>query len=77
MLEQHRTEESLLPARQRLTAQRHFEWLRTKGFDGSYATITDFIRKFKDRYTPEHKEAFISLYFLPADAYQGVFLRRY
>ena len=70
LLEQRLIEESLLPAKQRLTAQRHFEWLKTKGFDGSYTTITDFIRKFKDRYTPEHKEAFLPLYFPPADTYQ-------
>ena len=47
-LEAKLIEEYRLPDKQRLSARRHFEWLRTKGYQGQYCSIATFIRHFKE-----------------------------
>lgn len=63
-------EEQKLPKKQRLSALRHYEWLKAEGFEGCYSTITHFIRLFKTNSDDKVTESFIPLYFPPADAYQ-------
>lgn len=69
-LEQRLQEEQLLPKSQRLSALRHYEWLKAQGFTGSYSTITHFIRSFKGSISSDICEGFIPLYYSPGDAYQ-------
>ncbi|EOR73627.1 putative transposase, partial [Yersinia enterocolitica subsp. palearctica YE-P1] len=70
VLKQRLTDETKLPAKQRLTARRHFERLRTEGYQGAYCAVASFIRQFKEQYQPAPHVVFIPQRFSAADAYQ-------
>ncbi|WP_049604330.1 IS21 family transposase, partial [Yersinia aldovae] len=70
VLKQRLTDETKLPAKQRLTARRHFERLRTEGYQGAYCAVASFIRQFKEQYQPSPHVVFIPQRFSAADACQ-------
>ncbi|CNI18124.1 transposase [Yersinia thracica] len=70
VLKQRLSDDAKLPAKQRLTARRHFERLRTEGYQGAYCAVASFIRQFKEQYQPAPHVVFIPQRFSAADAYQ-------
>lgn len=70
VLKQRLIDEAKLPAKQRLTARRHFEKLRTEGYQGAYCAVASFVRQFKEQYQPAPQVVFIPQRFSAADAYQ-------
>lgn len=58
------------PTKERLTARRLYELLRSKGYQGKYNALTCFLRKFKAEQSPREQNVYIPQSFPIADAYQ-------
>jgi len=54
---------------QRMTARRHYEWLQSIGYTGSYEAVNSYIRQFK-ALQPHSPEVFIPQHYPIGDAYQ-------
>jgi transposase len=61
--------EQAIAKSQRLTGRRHYEWLKSKGYEGSYDAVNSYIRQFKSQ-QPHNLEVFIPQHYPIGDAYQ-------
>ena len=68
-LDQRLTQAQTLPKNKRMTACRHYEWLKSCGYQGSYSAVSAYIRQFADQSAPS-SVAFIPQHFPIGDAYQ-------
>jgi transposase len=57
------------PARERLTARRLFELLRSEGYDGAYDSVQRHVREWRRQHS-QQGPVFIPLWFAPGEAYQ-------
>jgi transposase len=58
------------PKRRRRTAKKFFEELRSKGYDGSYDAVNDFVNAWKIENNLKEATAFVPLSFGPGEAFQ-------
>ena len=68
-LDQRLIQAQMQPKIKRLTACRHYEWLKSCGYQGSYSAVSAYIRQFTDQSAPS-PVAFIPQHFPIGDAYQ-------
>ena len=68
-LDQRLIQAQMQPKIKRLTACRHYEWLKSCGYQGSYSAVSAYIRQFTDQSAPS-PVAFIPQHFPIDDAYQ-------
>ena len=68
-LNQRLTETQTLPKIKQMTACRHYEWLKSCGYQGSYSTVSAYVRQFKAQ-NPASPTIFIPQHFPIGDAYQ-------
>ena len=54
------------PARERLTARRLFELLRSEGYEGAYDSVQRHVREWR-RQQSQHGPVFIPLWFAPGE----------
>ena len=66
---QRLTEAQTLPKIKQMTAYRHYEWLQSCGYQGSYSTVSAYVRQFKAQ-RPASPTIFIPQHFPIGDAYQ-------
>src|SRR5476649_1063091 len=62
--------EGKLPRRERRSAQRLFEELRGRGYDGAHDSVHRFVKVWRDEHARAPVQAFIPLSFDPGEAYQ-------
>ena len=70
VLDQWLKEDSVLPKKQRRTAQRLFEGLKARGFDGSYDRVSALVRERRQESGQLPAGIFIPLTFAPGEAFQ-------
>lgn len=58
-LNERLTQEAQLPKSKRLTAIKHFEWLKDQGYEGQYCSLANFIREFYQQYSSGNHDVFI------------------
>ena len=63
------TEAQTQPKIKRMTACRHYEWLKSCGYQGSYSSVSAYVRQFNAQ-SPTNPIAFIPQHFAIGDAYQ-------
>ena len=68
-LDQRITEAQTQPKIKRLTACRHYEWLKSCGYQGSYSAVSAYIRQFTAQ-SSVSSVVFIPQHFPIGDAYQ-------
>jgi transposase len=68
-LNQRLYHEQSQPKSQHMTARRHYEWLKSKGYEGRYEAVNTYIRQFKQA-QPHSPEVFIPQHYPIGDAYQ-------
>lgn len=59
-----------LPKNKRISATRHYEWLKDQGFTGHYCSVAAFYREFFAQSTDAPKDVFIPQVYQPGEAYQ-------
>lgn len=70
-LQQSLQQQSELPTKERMSAQRHYESLQSFGYSGSYSAVRRFVAAFYAQCPSSISiDAFVPLSFEPADAYQ-------
>ena len=68
-LDQRLIEAQAQPKNKQMTACRHYEWLKSCGYQGSYSAVSAYIRQFTDQSTSS-PVAFIPQHYPIGDAYQ-------
>ena len=68
-LDQRLTAAQTLPKIKQMTACRHYEWLKSCGYQGSYSTVSAYVRQFKAQ-SPASPTIFIPQHFPIGDTYQ-------
>lgn len=68
-LDQRLLEAQTQPKNKRMTACRHYEWLQSCGYLGSYSAVSAYIRQFADQ-SATSPVTFIPQHFPIGDAYQ-------
>jgi len=63
------TEAQTQPKIKRMTACRHYEWLKSCGYQGSYSSVSAYVRQFNAQ-SPANPVVFIPQHFTIGDAYQ-------
>lgn len=68
-LDQRLIEAQTQPKSKRMTGCRHYEWLKSCGYQGSYSAVSAYIRQFADQSAPS-PVTFIPQHYPIGDAYQ-------